>query len=70
MMLNCVPIHLFNPETSFAPLKLVLRVKGGRRRSTGMSEAAVFRIIVIGALAFLLRLCEKHRQWKSALLCF
>lgn len=29
MVLNCIPIRLFSPEISFAPLKRDLRMKGG-----------------------------------------
>lgn len=43
MRLNCIPIYLSSPEISFAPLKLNLRVKWGRRRSGGMSQAIVFK---------------------------
>ena len=57
MMLNCISIHLFSSEISFAPLKVDLRLKGVRRRSGGMSEVVVFKHIEIRASAFLLLDC-------------
>lgn len=71
MMLNCIPSRLFSPEISFAPLKLDLKVKGGRRRSGGMSEVAVFKNTEIRASALSHGwCCLQHGQRERAVLRF